>query len=94
MNTIRKYLIIPSSLVPEINFEEVLNTSIDTLSYSADGTLTYLKYNVVIDEHGAIISGRPAIYSDQYQELNHDEVLIFLASDTWIYVQLPPSGSI
>ena len=39
-----KFVILDSSEVPSINFDEVLETSADTLRYSLDGTQTFVKY--------------------------------------------------
>lgn len=46
----RRWLIIPSTQVESINFNEVLQTSADTLRYSLDGTQTFIKYDIVIVE--------------------------------------------
>jgi hypothetical protein len=46
----KKYLIIPTSTVNDINFAEVYETSINTLRYSVDGTKTFIKYDVMIYE--------------------------------------------
>jgi len=44
----RKYLIIPSSIVDNINFTQVHETSKDTLRYSVDASKTFVKYDVVV----------------------------------------------
>lgn len=98
----RRYLIIPSTIVDTINFDEVMETSIDTLRYSIDKTQTFVKYNVVVVteayqqtyinaqtgqsetitvEPG--VYGRPSIYSPEYPELNHEEMLILLSTEEW-----------
>ena len=41
----RKYVIIESSYIPFVNFDEVLQTSEETLRYSIDGTQTLLKFD-------------------------------------------------
>ena len=46
----RRYLIIPTSITGSINFSQVGETSIDTLRLSTDGTKTFVKYNVVVEE--------------------------------------------
>jgi len=46
----RKYLIIPSSIVDNINFTQVHETSKDTLRYSVDGTKTFVKYDLITYE--------------------------------------------
>jgi len=40
-----KYVIINSSEKDNINFSEVLETSLDTLRYSLDGSQIFLKFN-------------------------------------------------
>jgi hypothetical protein len=44
----RRWLVIPTSLVSTINFNEVKESSADTLRYSLDGTKTFVKYDVTI----------------------------------------------
>ncbi len=70
----RRYLIIPSSIKHQINFNEVLETSIDTLRLSIDGTKTFVKYQ---------LPNRPSIYSEEYEELTHDEILEVLNTEEW-----------
>ncbi len=40
----RKYVIITSSEVDNIDFNQVLETSKETLRYNLDGTLTFVKF--------------------------------------------------
>lgn len=40
----RKYFIIPSSEIPNIDFDFVLETSAETLRMSVDGTKTFVKW--------------------------------------------------
>ena len=46
----RRYLIIPSSIVNQIDFSQVMETSVDTLRYSIDETKTFVKYYVTVVE--------------------------------------------
>lgn len=46
----RRYLIIPTSILDDINFNEVQETSADTVRKSVDGTKTFVKYEVQIVE--------------------------------------------
>jgi hypothetical protein len=46
----RRYLIIPTSILGEINFNEVGETSADTVIKSLDGTKTFVKYDITIIE--------------------------------------------
>lgn len=50
----RRYLIIPSSIVDDINFSQVHETSKDTLRYSVDGSKTFVKYDLVIQEEDVV----------------------------------------
>lgn len=98
----RRYLIIPSTIVNSINFNEVMETSVDTLRYSIDKAQTFVKYNVVVvteayeqtyinAQTGQIetitvepgVYGRPSIYSSEYLELNHEEMLVLLSTEQW-----------
>ena len=42
----RRWLIIPSTIVSTINFDEVQESSPDSLRYSIDGTKTFVKYDI------------------------------------------------
>lgn len=42
----RKFLVIPKEMVDEVDFNQVLQTSKDTLRYSVDGTKTFVKYEI------------------------------------------------
>lgn len=42
----RRYLIIPTSVTNSINFNQVHETSIETLRLSVDGTQTFVKYEI------------------------------------------------
>lgn len=44
----RRWLVIPTSLTSSINFEEVLESSVDTLRISNDGSETFVKYEVTV----------------------------------------------
>ena len=98
----RRYLIIPTSIKQQIDFSQVLETSIDTLRLSVDGTKTFVKYNVTIEEEDrtetyidpetnqeitieikAGIYGRPSIYSEEYPEHTHEEILEILQNEEW-----------
>jgi hypothetical protein len=40
----KQYVIIDAAEVANINFDQVLETSADTLTYSVDGTKTFVKF--------------------------------------------------
>jgi hypothetical protein len=44
----RRYLIIPTSILGDINFNEVGETSMDTVRKSLDGTKTFVKYDITV----------------------------------------------
>lgn len=44
----RRWLIIPTSEVPNVNFSQVLDAGPDSLRYSLDGTQTFVKYEVQV----------------------------------------------
>ena len=58
----------------EIN--EVLETTTNT--FTNPKTLEEVEYTI---EAG--IYGRPSIYSEEYPELNHEEILALLATEEW-----------
>lgn len=46
----RRYLIIPTSITGSLNFNEIHETSKDTLRISLDGTKTFIKYDISVRE--------------------------------------------
>lgn len=50
----RRFLVIPTEMVEQINFEQVLQSSKESLRYSIDGTKTFVKYEVMIIENDII----------------------------------------
>ena len=40
----RQYVVLNASEVDTVNFDDVLETSVDTLRYSVDGSETFVKY--------------------------------------------------
>lgn len=73
----RKYVIIPSTEINNINFAEVLETAPDTCRYSADGTKTFVKYEGSQPASVAAITGKS-------QEYSHDEILAILTTAEWV----------
>lgn len=73
----RKYVIIPSTEINNINFAEVLETAPDTCRYSVDGTKTFVKYEGSQPASVTEITGKS-------QEYSHDEILVILATAEWI----------
>ena len=74
----RHYVIIASGDVPLIDFSQVMETSANTLRYSIDGTLTFVKYE------GDMPSSVTAC-SSKSQEYSHDEILAILNSEDQVW---------
>jgi hypothetical protein len=68
----RTYVIINSDEVSSVNFDQVAETSADTLRYSIDGTQTFVKYE---GDQPSFLSGK--------QEYTHSEILSILSEDEW-----------
>lgn len=66
------YVIIDSSEVSSVDFEQVINTSSDMLRYSVDGTKTFVKYE---GDQPSFLSGKT--------EYTHSEILTILEGDEW-----------
>jgi hypothetical protein len=98
----RRWLIIPTTLTGSIDFNQVLESSPESLRLSVDGTKTFIKYeiNEVLEDqiHTGInpetgeetshttlagVYGRPQIYSQEYPEYTHEEILALLATEEW-----------
>jgi len=69
----RKYVIITKDDVPYINFQQVQETSADTLRYSLDGEQTFIKYD----------GARPSFLDEDDVELTHAEILDVLSHEDW-----------
>ena len=68
----RKYVIIDDSEVVNIDFNEVLETSADTLRYSVDGSQTFVKF----------VGSTPSFLAGKDQ-LTHAEILETLSGEAW-----------
>lgn len=68
----RTYVIIDSSEVDGVDFDQVMQTSADKLRYSLDGSKALLKYE---GTQPSFLSGK--------QEYTHSEILAILATDEW-----------
>ena len=98
----RRYLIIPTSLTGSVDFNQVHETSAETLRLSVDGTKTFLKYDVtevtasytevypdpeteemIETTIEAGVYGRPSVYSEEYPEYTHSEILTVLSGADW-----------
>ena len=74
----RHWVIISASDVSNIDFSQIMETSADTLRYSVDGTLTFVKYE------GDMPSSVTAC-SSKSQEYSHDEILAILNANDGVW---------
>ena len=71
----RRFLIFPTSVTESIDFQEVYETSIESLRLSNDGSKTFVKYDS---------GSRPGFYSSSYEEMTYNEIIPLLTSSAWI----------
>jgi len=102
----RRWLVIPASEVENVDFNQVLESSADSLRYNVAGTETFVKYEItevaetytetfidpetnqeVTNTIQAGIYGRPSIYSEEYPEYTHPEILNLLTGSNWIELE-------
>ena len=69
----RKYVIINADEVDSVDFSQVDETSPDTVRFSTDGSLTFVKFDT--DTTPSFLEGKT-----QY---THSEILAILATDEW-----------
>jgi hypothetical protein len=72
----REYLILPVSELTKVNFEEVLETSAETVRKSIDQTKTFVKWEGSPPSFVAAISGAEGPYT-------YDEILNILTGVEW-----------
>jgi len=68
----RKYVIINADEVDSVDFNQVDETSADTVRFSTDGSQTFVKYE---GDQPSFLSGK--------QEYTHSEILTVLSGDEW-----------
>lgn len=68
----RNYVIIDASEVSSVNFDQVLETSADTLRYNIAGDKTFVKYE---GEPPSFLVGKPSF--------SHSEILEILSNENW-----------
>ena len=73
------YVILNSSELPTVDFNQVLQTSADTLRYSLDGTKFLVKFE---GDTPSFLSGKT--------EYDHAEILTILATDEWTAPEANP----
>jgi len=72
----RRWVIIPTTSIGEINFGDILETSPDTLRKSVDESQTFVKYDGVQPSSVASLTGVSSEYT-------HSEILTELATEAW-----------
>ena len=68
----RNYVIIDASEVPSVDFDQVLETSAETLRYNVAGTKTFVKFE---GDTPSFLEGKTAN--------THSEMLEILAGEEW-----------
>ena len=68
----KNYVIIDASEVSSVDFDQVAETSADTLRYSLDGAKTFVKYE-----------GTQPFFLLGKTEYNHEEILSILSGPEW-----------
>lgn len=74
----RNYVIIDASEVSSVDFNQVLETSTDTLRYNIAGTKTFVKYE---GDTPSFLAGKTAN--------SHSEMLAILAGEEWTSSDAP-----
>lgn len=77
MYTERKYIVFPSNQLDLINFDEVLETSINSVVKSINGDLTFVKWNGNTPECVSGLTNTSGPYS-------HAEMLNLLTTNVWV----------
>jgi len=73
----REFMIFDVSELDTINFNEVLETSIDTVRKSVDGTKTFVKWN------GPIIPSSVEALATKQGPYTYTEILSILSTSEW-----------
>jgi hypothetical protein len=76
----KKYVIINADDVPYINFQQVQETSAQTLRHSLDGSKTFVKFE-----------GSTPSFLEGKTQYDHSEILTILATDEWSVPDFPPA---
>jgi len=98
----RRWLVIPTNIIGDIDFNQVHQSNVESLRKSVDETLTFVKYDVNVVEEtytetfedietGEEVTntieagtyGRPSVYSEEYTEYTHSEILELLSTEQW-----------
>jgi hypothetical protein len=85
--TDRRFVIFNVTELPLIDFNQVYETSIDTVRKSVDGTQTFVKYDMPEPSSVTTLTTKSIEYT-------YDEILEILATPEWTDPNPFPSGSI
>ena len=58
----RRWLVIPTSIIDDIDFNQVHEANADSLRTSIDGTQTFIKYEVVVVENDYVTKYTHQVY--------------------------------
>jgi len=72
----RRWLVIPTTLTSSIDFNQVLESSADTLRLSVDGTQTFIKYE---------INEVTASYEEYYQDVENPDTWLTSSVEAGVY---------
>jgi hypothetical protein len=73
----RQFMIFNVSELPSINFEEVMETSAETVRLSVDGTKTFVKWN------GSTVPQSVDALTTKEGPYNYNEIMDILATSDW-----------
>lgn len=79
----RKYVVIYYNDIRQIDFSDILESSIETVRRSVDGNLTFVKYE------GDMPPSVEAL-TNKSQEFTHEQFLLVLASPDWSMPDIQP----
>lgn len=72
----RRWLVIPTSLTSSIDFNQVLESNIDSLRLSIDGSETFIKYE---------INEVTSSYEEYYPDVENPDIMITSSIEAGIY---------
>jgi hypothetical protein len=76
MYSTREYIIFPTSELSKIDFNQVLETSEETVRKSVDGTKTFVKWSEQQPEFISTLDNTEGPYT-------HEEILVILSTEEW-----------
>jgi hypothetical protein len=76
MYSTREYIIFPTTELSKIDFNQVLETSEETVRKSVDGTKTFVKWSEQQPECISTLDNTEGPYT-------HEEILVILSTEEW-----------